>query len=500
MRDLPQRAPFVLFAGYLCLGLAWLGSNPPAAAPEEPEHYLRALAIGLGDLVGQPTSMTPMLPTNAAQAAHLTRVTRSVLVPPGLEVPPSWFCTVANHQASARCLTTTVANRTSVRQATNEAGSLPYLYVPSGLAMRLAGNATQALFLARLANAVIAYSLLLAAVVLLWDGGSAVSMLGLPVAVTPMVLFVGTAIGPSGPEVAASAAFLAFLLRLTRRAEAPRWAWVAGISAGAVLTLARPLGPFWMVSLVLVAVALAGRAQVAAVARRAPHALTIGACGLVAAAAMNLGWAFFFFPPAAHSASELAGFLLPSLASVPEAVGEAIGVFGWQDTLMPRLMYGVWGIAWIMLMAPALLRGTLRERRTLDALVLGAGAAIVLVSALVVIPVGFAVQGRHILPIFLALPLVAGEVLYRNRDRVGPPTLAWLAAVTGTLAALVQLSGWYANAHRYAVGTAGPWLFLGSADWNPVGGWATWFALAAGGSALLVFAAFAAYRSRLNAL
>jgi hypothetical protein len=192
----------------------------------------------------------------------------------------------------------------------------------------------------------------------------------------------------------------------------------------------------------------------------------------------------------------LVGFLLPSLASIPEAFGEAIGVFGWQDTLMPRVMYAVWGIALILLVAPALLRGRLRERRTLDGLVVGVGAAIVVVSAFVMMPVGFAVQGRHVLAFFVTLPLVSGEVLYRNRDRVGLPTLAWIAGVTGTLVAIVQLAGWYANAHRYAVGTAGPWLFAGGAEWSPAGGWVPWLTLAVGGSVLLVMAAFAGRRSQ----
>ncbi len=212
-----KHPPLLLAAGYVALGAAWIGSNPPAAAPDEPEHYLRALSIGRGDFLGQPTRDTPMTPANPAQAAYLARTTRSVLVPAGLAVPPSWFCTVTNHDASARCLTDTPTNTRPIRQATYEAGYLPFLYVPSGVAMRLAGHATQALFLARLANALVTYGLLVVAILLLWDGSSAISLLGVPLAMTPTVLFVGTAIGPSGPEIAGAATFLAFLLSAARR-------------------------------------------------------------------------------------------------------------------------------------------------------------------------------------------------------------------------------------------------------------------------------------------
>jgi hypothetical protein len=359
--------------------------------------------------------------------------------------------------------------------------------------MRLASNTTQALFLARVANAVVSYGLLVAAILLLWDASSAASLLGFPLAVTPMLLFVGTAIGPSGPEIAAAAAFLAFLLRLTRNAEAPAWAWSLGVAAGGILTLARPLGLFWTIAMLLVAASLAGRAGLVAAVRRAPRASAFGAGILVVTAVLSLGWELAIFPPRRPSPSELAGYLLPSLAAVPKTLLEAIGFFGWLNTSMPEEMYGVWGVALILLVAPALLRGRLRERQTLDWLVVAAGAAIVLVSALVVMPVGFPVQGRYVLPFLLALPLVSGEILYRNRERVGLPTLAWLAAITGSLAAIVQLAGWYANGHRYAVGTGGSWVFVGRAAWSPVGGWLPWLVLAVGGSALLVVEAFAAH-------
>jgi hypothetical protein len=67
--------------------------------------------------------------------------------------------------------------------------------------------------------------------------------------------------------------------------------------------------------------------------------------------------------------------------------------------------------------------------------------------------------------------------------------MAWIAAMTGTLAAIVQLAGWYANAHRYAVGTDGSWLFVGGAEWSPAGGWVPWLVLAVSGTTLLVLAA-----------
>ncbi len=485
----------MLATAYVALGSAWLGSNPPATGSDEGAHYLRALAIGMGDFLGQPITSIQVSPPNPAQQAHLLRTTRSVMVPAGLAVPTSWDCTLRDFSVSARCASDTTTNESPVRQASTEAGSLPYLYIPPGLAMRLAGDATQALFLGRIAGAVITYGLLVAAILLLWDGLSPLSLLGVPLAVTPTFISVGAAMGPSGPEIGAAAALMAFLLRLSRTGESPGWAWALGIVACAVLNLARPLGLVWNIAILLVAFSLAGRRALLSACRKSPRACASGAAILIATAVLSVGWELAVFPPEPHSLSQVAAFVLPSLGAVPEIVSQAVGTFIWADNRVPVLMDAIWSIALISLIAPALLRGRLRERRTLDGLLIGMGFAIILVSAVLVMPVGYGVQGRHILPIFLTLPLVAGEVLYRNRNRVGPPVLVWLAAGTSTAAAVVQLSSWYTDMHRYAVANGGPWQFLGSADWSPIGGWAPWFALAAGGSALIVIAAFTALRT-----
>ncbi|HEV1997725.1 MAG TPA: DUF2142 domain-containing protein [Candidatus Dormibacteraeota bacterium] len=482
-----RRLPYALSVGFLLLGLAWL-SGPPAAGPDEPAHYLRALSVGRGDFFGRPTSEVALRPQNPAQAVHLQRTTRAVDVPAGLAVPASWFCTVSDHAASAACIGTPAPNAPATQQATYEAGYLPFLYIPDGVAMRLAGTATQAMDLARIANALVTFSLLVLAVFLLWDG-SPLSLVGVPLAVTPTVLFTGTVINPSGAEIGASIALLAFLLRISRPVAAPAWVWWGGPAAAVVLSLARPLGAVWVVFLVVLAIAFGGRRTLAEALRGAPRGAHLWLPIVPGAMVLGLGWQIVAVPPLGHSFSEFAGLLGPSIAAVPEAFGEAIGVFGWQDTLMPRPAYAVWGLALVGLISPALLRGRHRERRTLDVLVVACFGAIVAVSAVIELPTGFAVQGRHVLPALMALPLVSGEILYRNRERIGYRSVARIGALVAVPAALVQFVGWYSNAHRYAVGLDGPWLFLGRSAWSPSAGWLPWIALAAIGSGLLVVAA-----------
>ena len=52
MRRLNARTRLVI--GLSLLGIAWLFGNPPFAAPDERDHFVRVLGIANGQLVGAP--------------------------------------------------------------------------------------------------------------------------------------------------------------------------------------------------------------------------------------------------------------------------------------------------------------------------------------------------------------------------------------------------------------------------------------------------------------
>ena len=62
--------------------------------------------------------------------------------------------------------------------------------------------------------------------------------------------------------------------------------------------------------------------------------------------------------------------------------------------------------------------------------------------------------------------MLAGEVVYRNRDRLSRATVVALATVA-PLAGTVQFLAWYLNGRRAAFGTGGPLLFLSDPEWEP---------------------------------
>lgn len=477
--------PWLLVAAYALLSAAWVFGNPPGAAPDEPSHYLKALATGRGQWVGRPVSTRadwqppppydrPEAKTNLAQLRWLQQTTRVVDVEPALS-PGAFACNAFRPDATAACLRSPAAPSAE----TSVAAYPPFLYVLPGLLMRTAQNAPSALLLGRLASAALSLGLLAGAVFMLWSARApALSLLGVLVAVTPMVLFLTAELSANGPEIASGICFFAALLRLTRAHSASHAVWVALIASVVVLILSRQLGPLWVaLGGVLFVSALGARASWARVWRGGRTArLVLPTAG--AAIVLNLAWELSVRAASPLEVARLPGDLLGTLGElrwlVPALVRQGMGVFGWLDADMPFAGYLVWTAMVLMLLGAAFRVGSRRDRWTL-ALIVAAGLLLtVAVSALLMQPIGFRPQARQLLPVAVALPLVAGEVLLRQGPRFASLRLINLVFFFALLGGAVQGLGWYANAHRQAVGVSGPWLFLGQAQWSPPLGWFFW--------------------------
>src|SRR5205823_2271597 len=140
-----------------------------------------------------------------------------------------------------------------------------------------------------------------------------------------------------------------------------------------------------------------------------------------------------------------------------------------------------------LLLLYAFRRGMMRDRL---ALLCAAGAAIatpVLLHAFVLRPIGWALQGRHVLPLFVVAPLIAGEIAARRTAALHRSRRAWVAAIAAVAA--VQLVALYSDAHRSAVGVTGSWLFPLTAEWSPPSGWLLVLALGLCGACLILYGA-----------
>jgi hypothetical protein len=376
-----------------------------------------------------------------------------------------------------------------VREATYTGTYEPFAYALPGVISQFPKTADVALLLMRTINAACCLVLLALAAWLLTDKtAGALALLGLVFATTPEVVFLVGVVNASGPEICASVCFFAAILRLSRPAAGNLLVWGSLGLSGTVLAISRPLGPIWVALSLALMIILVGRNKLVEEFRLHQRASALSAAIVAIAIALGISWELAIEP---HHPVKIANVLIQvpdSVRMLPQNLKEGIGVFGWLDSYMPAPAYFLWTLAFAGLILTALVCGDRRQRRTIAMLSALVVLAAVAVSAIVLGPIGFALQGRYVMPIAVVLPLYAGEVIYRNRLRVWPNYSSLLLAGTGLIIGSTQFLGWFSNAHRQAVGVAGPWNFLLNSQWLPPLGWLPWVVLVLSGSVALVYA------------
>ena len=464
--------PYLVLCGWALLLVAWLFGNPPFASTDESPNYIRAVDTRPAHLIGEPApdqavGVTPL------QTASLRHFTYWATVPAGL-APAPVGCYVHDAHKSAQCITGFRAPDVPTRLSTYVGNYQPLPYLLSGALARRASTPDAAVRLGRLAMALATLLLLAVAGFALWDPDvGLLSLAGVLVAVTPMVLFIGASLNSSALEISGAIAFCACLIRLAGD-PGPVW-WVLLAISGAVLALARTSGPIWL--LLLAALALILRPKRSRVALPAVAVV-------LAAVVLNRIW------EAKHG-----GGIGLYFRSIPATIGRAphewwrssselIGKFGYLEYQLP-LLYVAWFALGFALIGLAFHVSDRRGRLLVGALTAFALLFPMLVWLLVVRQSGYGMQGRYVLPVLVAVPLVAGELLRRNPRPVPGFAIAALPVAVGAL----QFIAWYLAARRSAVGVGGPLVFLGRADWVPPGGWGPWLACAIAGGLLIAASA-----------
>jgi len=499
---------------FATLAVVWAMTNPPFAAPDEANHYLRAVGVGDGSLVGARARLAgprldlklvlPSEPT-AAQLAWVNQAARAVTVPPGLS-PEGFDCELRTPRASAACTNSAAENRAPVREITSVGTYQPFPYLLPAAALRLDRHAGGSLRLARLATVAMWLALLAIAVYALWDRAlGAASLGGLLVALTPMVVFLGASLNGSGLEVIGSIAFFATLLALTRSPDQDpgggrhggqdhdhdhegrqaRLLALAG-AAGLALALSRSSSPLWLILDALLAALALDRRRARALLtgpRRRRAACAAGAC-VLAGLALNRLWEALYGPHADISLLPGAANLRAGLSSMIHSQAGLVGNFGYLNVKPPLELTVAWWLLAVALVLAGLRFGARRHRRALLAAVVLAVLAPFYLDAALLHNTGFDLQARHYLPFAAVLPILAFEALRRRAGacaRTGP---LFTALAAGT--AVMQVVAWWFNARRYAVGANGPLWFLDSAQWSPPLGWVPWLALLACAGALTI--------------
>jgi hypothetical protein len=469
-------------AAYMTLGLVWVVSNPPAAAPDEADHLIKAIGMGrldIGDDLDEP------LPAGPPLVRRNLSISRVVDVPGELS-PEGYTCFAFQPEVTADCQPDgPVATTETVESPTPIGAYPPFAYPLMGLAARLADSPDGAFLLARLVALVTASAAVFVGAWFLVREIGRWALLGAFVALSPMAVFAAASVTTSGLEIAAGFAVGAIATVCIRDPAAVLRSrthyTLAGV--GTALALSRQMGAVALAVLLAITVACCWRQALQALREHRASFIVLAATLGSSVVAVALWERAYDHPTDTGSPLDLSA-LDPFVNSGQELILSSIGRFGWLDTPLPIWAWTAWLAVGVVLCGMALVLGDIRQRLALAAgLVAVIGVTFASYSS-VFFPVGAGSQGRHMLPLLAFCPTFAGVVVVERLRSVGLGDAArsLFVGVAGVVG-LVQFVSLWTNGRRYAVGLSGSLWFLDDARWTPAGGWAPWLALAAVGAA-----------------
>src|ERR1035437_1121140 len=467
--SLSTTAVFILF--YTVLVSCWLITNPLGTGPDEPEHYIRAVALGNGDLLGTKALTSSLPPQNATQAEFLNVLNRDFQIPVGSAAPFYWFCTARSPGTSAQCLYQKDPVAALLNHQVSYVGTYqPYDYLPAAIVGKVVQDPNTSLFLMRLVMTVLFFPLIVGSIVLLATNDRT-SILGLSLALTPSLLFITTVLSPSSVELCAGVAVAACIIRLSRRTTLPRFFWLFFCLALFLLGSARPFGPLWLAAYALFSVPKIGVQPIRTLYQSSRLKFWASVTSASVGALLSLAWELVF-QPTSLTRSLPDSLILHTLYAIPNGFAESIAAFGWDNILVRKPVYLWWGVMLLMVIALALRHSTYKEMKTLDLVILGCGLIIISTSIAIEVSTGWSLQGRYILPFIVLLPLWSGEILYRHN-------FVWKKGLREFIfisIALIQCVGLYSNGWSYAHFGNSFFFFL-QPTWSPAFGWLPWISL-----------------------
>jgi hypothetical protein len=468
-----------VWAGLLIAATAWGVATPLGGSPDEPAHIIKAASVARGEFIGQSTDEPAV---------------RRVMVPEGIATASEWACYAFDTTEPASCLRE-VSDGTDLKSATTSAGLYnPVFYLLVGWPSLLTGDTSVAVIAMRTAGALVVTFFLAAgftALRKLWPNRA--TAFGFAAAVTPMVLFLASAVNPNALEVATGFALLSsLLLVLGPEPLARRWPWLAlAVASGVLLAQARGLSPLWMATIAIVALVATPWPRVLREVRRPAVVVTIAV--LAAAVGAALGWTLLTgslgsmgtFPgtddgPKRAFATMLLRAFDPGL----------IGYFGWLDTPAPAFVFALWSF---LAFAIVIVAAAVARARGIWALVIAAGVLLVtpaIVQALSVQSSGYIWQGRYALVAYATLIVVATTLVGADLAGHTRPVLHGAHRFAVWVAVLVVIGHVWAlfgTLQRYQGGIPIDEVLL-NPTWSPPGGLFLWLAIVAIGATITAVA------------
>jgi hypothetical protein len=383
------------FIGFFLLHAGWALAAPYDGPPDEQQHALRAASIMHGHILTDSNNVQTVPKSLVRQFCFPMQAA----VPASCAIPPGGDETLETRYVSE-------ARFNPVYYAVT---GWPLAFWPTWRGIMLSRFMTGAMMAALLACAVVAAAR--------WTRSRAL-VAGIVVASTPMIAHLGGSINPNGVEIAAGMALFAALIAvLHEQQEGINRAAVAlaGVSAS-VLVTPRFSGLMWLAVILGAMMIPMSKARLRELARSRSVRVWVGV--IVLATLASVAWTIL-----TKTAEVRAGdngwttnqILRTGLFDMwPNLVNQMIGVMGWAETLMPRLIYVVWFMAAGLLLLGSLAFGNRTDRWRMLALFFGVFTPLLAAELYLANRIGWFNQGRYFLPGAVGLPLLAAHIVARR--------------------------------------------------------------------------------------
>jgi hypothetical protein len=465
----PGRLIALAGIGICALLSAWILSSPPTSGPDEAANLIRAVSASEGQWAGTPVKSPKIQNIETAN-------TRSFTVPADLAVIDHTPCFAFKPRTPASC--SPFFRLGAPTEQTYVGTYYPLLYVPLGVAARIAGSVPNAIYAERVVSALLCALFLLIGFALTCT--SAWSRAAWFFAAGPLTFYVASCGSTNGIEVAASICLVCVSIELSRRQ--PRlWLWLAWTISGVSLASARSLGPLFLIfDLVAVIILTRPWSWWWDQFRRVPIAL-----GAVALAAIANGlWSIAYVrSPNSSPTTPYTDDLSPAIHGLWRNVQGFFSLFGWIDVNTAAHLWVLGYVAAVILIGSALIKMVPLARWKFLAIAAVAGL-VTLALTVTDYAGGYLFQARYTLAIVAPLGLLAVVARPKDDDASAVPRLCIALMIIVNAVAL------YSNAQRYAVGEGGSIFFLFHAKWSPPGGWLVTALLALVGLGCLGVAGF----------
>ena len=384
--------------GFWLLFAGWAAAAPYNGPPDESQHAIRAAGVARGEVIA-PQSFN----------GGFQHIPQSIY--------PGW-CFETKVNVAADCGKQPGGNEKVSLLDTTAARYNPVYYAVTGWPLGIWPNWT-GILLSRLLNGAATAALLACAVVAAarWVRHRAL-VAGVVVAVTPMIAHLAGAINPQDVEIAGGLALFAALIALVHeQREGVNRAAVAlaAVSASVVVT-PRFTGVMWVI-IIFVAVLLPSRwARLRELARSSTvrgWSILVGVA-VVAAVAWNL----LVKPadPTGHNHHMTYSQILKTevIDIWPNLANQMVGVMGWAELEMPRLVYVIWFLAAGLPILGGFALGKRADRWRMLALFFATFVPLIALEVLSANQLGFFNQGRYFLPGAVGLPLIGAYIMSKR--------------------------------------------------------------------------------------